>query len=150
MKYRLNCFLLIKNALGLLDFSPNKSRAYLVSHKKFMASNGSFHRAFSRFVAAQSEIRNLVRLQLKLELVRNQGDELTVSGFSLGITDSIAEKSLQSIQIPSVPCHFDGMADGPLHAAGGGLECFRHLGVEYLGDGIDHVHVIDGDDDRLS
>ena len=28
------------------------------------------------------------------------------------------------------------MADGPLHSAGGGLEGFRHLRVEHLGDGI--------------
>ena len=28
------------------------------------------------------------------------------------------------------------MANGSLHAAGCGLECFRHLGVEYLGDGV--------------
>ena len=56
--------------------------------------------------------------------------------FSLGFADGIAEKPLQGIQIPSVPCHFDGMSDGPLHPAGGGLECFRHLGIQYLGDGI--------------
>ena len=28
------------------------------------------------------------------------------------------------------------MPDGAFHTAGGGLECFCHLGVEYLGDGI--------------
>ena len=28
------------------------------------------------------------------------------------------------------------MADGPFHPAGGGLEGLRHLGVQYLGDGI--------------
>ena len=39
------------------------------------------------------------------------------------------------------------MADGTLHTAGGGLEGLRHLGVQYLGDGVDHVHVVYGDDD---
>ena len=87
-------------------------------------------------VALQSEIGNLRRLQLKLELVRNKGDKFGIRGFSLGIADGIAEKSLQSIQIPSVPGDFDGVTDGPLHAAGGGLECLGHLRVQYLGDGI--------------
>ena len=41
------------------------------------------------------------------------------------------------------------MADGSFHPAGGGLEGLRHLGVEHLGDGIDHVHIVDGDDDGL-
>jgi hypothetical protein len=66
----------------------------------------------------QSEIGNLGRLQLKLELVCDKGDKLRIRGFSFGIADSIAEKSLQSVQIASVPCHFDGMADGTLHPAG--------------------------------
>ena len=41
------------------------------------------------------------------------------------------------------------MADGPLHPAGGGLEGLGHLGVQYLGDGVDHIHIVDGDDDGL-
>ena len=86
--------------------------------------------------SAQSEIGNLRRLQLKLQFVCDQGDELRIRGFSLGITDCIPKEPLQGIQIPSVPGHFDGVADGPLHAAGGGLECFRHLWIQHLGDGI--------------
>ena len=82
------------------------------------------------------EIGNLGRLQLKLQFVGNKGDELRISGFSLGIADGIPEKSLQGIQIPAIPGHFDGMADGPLHAAGGGLEGLCHLGVQDLGDGV--------------
>ena len=35
-------------------------------------------------------------------------------------------------------------------SAGRGLECFRHLGIQYLGDGVDYVHIVDGDDDGLS
>ena len=83
-----------------------------------------------------SEIGNLAGLQLKLQFVSDQRNKLRVRGFSLGIADGIAEKSLQSIQIAPIPGHFDGMADGPLHAARCGLECFRHLGVQYLGDGV--------------
>ena len=70
------------------------------------------------------------------QFVSDKGDEFGIRGFSLGIADGIAEKSLEGIQIPSVPGHFDGMADGPLHSGWRGLECFRHLGVQYLGDGV--------------
>ena len=41
------------------------------------------------------------------------------------------------------------MPDGALHSAGGGLEGLGHLGVEYLGNGVDHIHIIDGNDDGL-
>ena len=87
----------------------------------------------------QLEIRHFRRFQLKLQLISDKGNKFGIRRFSFGIADGIAEKSLQRIQIPSVPGHFDGMADGPFHPAGGGLECFRHLGVEYLGDGVDGV-----------
>ena len=45
-------------------------------------------------IAAQSEIGNLRRLQLKLQFVSDQGDEFGICGFSLGIADGITEKSL--------------------------------------------------------
>ena len=101
-------------------------------------------------IAAQSEIGNLRRLQLKLQFVSDKGDKFGIRGFSLGIADSIAEKSLQGIQIASVPGYFDGMADGPLHPAGGGLEGLGDLGVQYFRDGVDHVHIVDGNDECLS
>ena len=80
-------------------------------------------------VVAQSEIGNLAGFQLKLQFVSDKGDEFRIRGFSFGIADGITEKSLQSIQIASVPGYFDGVADGPFHTAGGGLEGLRHLGV---------------------
>ena len=92
-----------------------------------------------------SEIDNFAAFELKLKLICNQGDEFGIRGFSLGIADGIAEKSLQSIQIPSVPGNLDGMADGTLHTGRRGLECFGHLGVQYLGDGVDHIHIVDSD-----
>ena len=64
------------------------------------------------------EICHFAGLQLKLQFVCNKGDEFGIRGFSLGIADGIAKKTLQSIQIPSVPGHFDGMADGTLYAEG--------------------------------
>ena len=73
---------------------------------------------------------------MQLQFISDKGDELRIRGFSLGIADGVAEKSLQRIQVASVPGYFDGMADGPLYSGWGGLECFRHLGVQYLGNGI--------------
>ena len=74
------------------------------------------------------KVGNLAGLQLKLQFVGDKGNKFGIRGFSLGIADGIAEKSLQSVQIASVPGYFDGMADGSLHAAGGGLEDLCHLG----------------------
>ena len=85
------------------------------------------------------EICHFAGFQLKLELVSDKGDEFGIRGFSLGITDGIAEKSLQSVQIASVPGYFDGVADGTLHAAWCGLEGLGHLRIQHLGDGIDGV-----------
>ena len=95
------------------------------------------------------EIRNLRRLQLKLQFISDKCYKFGIRGFSLGIADGIAEKSLEGIQVASVPGYFDGMADGPLHSGRSGLEGLRHLGVEDFRDRVDHVHIVDGDDDRL-
>ena len=105
---------------------------------RIFAVHGVFdhHPKSRKPVAAQSEIGNLRRLQLKLQFVSDKGDEFGIRGFSLGIADGIAEKSLQRIQIASVPGYFDGMADGSFHSAGRGLECLCHLRIQHLGDGI--------------
>ena len=83
-----------------------------------------------------SEIGNLAGLQLKLQFVSDQRNEFGIRGFSFGIADGIAEKSLQSVKISSIPCYFDGVSNGPFHSAGCGLECFGYLRVQYLGDGV--------------
>ena len=87
-------------------------------------------------IQVQSEIGYFGRLQLKLELVSDQGDEFRIRGFSLGIADSVAEKSLEGIQITTIPSYLNGVSDCPFHSGRGGLEGLCHLGVEHLGDGI--------------
>ena len=99
--------------------------------------------------AAQSEICHCGRLQLKLELVCDEGNKFGIRGFSFGIADRISKESLQSVQIASVPGHFDGVADSPLHTAGGSLEGFGDLWVQYLGDGVDHIHIVHRNDNGL-
>ena len=78
----------------------------------------------------------LALLLLQDQSVTNHGDEFRISGLTLGIADRVAEEPLQSIQVAPIPRHFDGVADGTLHTAGGGLEGLCHLGVQDLGDGI--------------
>ena len=75
------------------------------------------------------EICHFAGLQLKLQFVSDKGDKFGIGRFPLGIADGIAEKSLQGIQVAAVPGYFDGMADGPLHSAGCGLECLGDLRV---------------------
>ena len=95
-----------------------------------------FYGVISVMAIGLLEIRHFATLQLQLQFISYQRNKFRIGRFSLGIADGIAEESLQRIQITSVPGHFDGVTDGSFHAAGGGLECFRHLGVEYLGDGV--------------
>ena len=64
-------------------------------------------------LAPQSELGDILSLQLKLQFVRDQGDELRIRGLSLGIADGVAKESLQSIQIPPIPGDLDGVPDGP-------------------------------------
>lgn len=81
-------------------------------------------------------LRRLRALELKLQPVCNQGDELTVRGLALGVAHRVAKEALQGVQISPVPGDLDGVANGPLHPAWGGLEGLGYLGVENLGDGV--------------
>ena len=73
---------------------------------------------------------------MKLELVCDKRNKFGIGRLPLGIADSIAEKSLEGIQITTIPCHFDSVANSPLHSGRCGLEGLGDLRVQYLGDGI--------------
>ena len=77
-----------------------------------------------------SKIPHFGALELKLELVRNQGDELRIGGLALGVADGVAEEPLEGIQIPSVPGYPDGMTAGTFYPGRCGLEGLGNLGVE--------------------
>ena len=52
--------------------------------------------------------------------VSDHRDEFAVGGLAPQVVDGIAEVAVEGIHIAPVPRHLDGMADGPLHAAGSG------------------------------
>ena len=52
---------------------------------------------------------------------------------------------MQRIQIAPIPGYFDGVADGPLYPGRRGLEGLCHLGVQDFRDGVDHIHIPNGD-----
>ena len=131
------------------DFDPIKQEYSLVQRKKFIGMKTRFYTYQSHLhcigqpkeksrkpVAPQSEIGNLGRLQLKLQFVCDKGDEFGIGGLSLGIADGVAKEALEGIQVAPIPGHLDGVANGPFHSGRGGVECLRHLGVQYLGDGV--------------
>ena len=87
-------------------------------------------------LATPLELGRLGTLKLKLELVRNEGNELRIGGLALGIGNRVAEEPLQGIQVATVPGDFNGMADGPLYPAGGCPKGFRYLGIEDFRNGV--------------
>ena len=50
------------------------------------------------------------------------------------IIDCIAEEGVDGIHLASVPCNFDGMADGTFHAAGSGVAFFRDGRIQFFRD----------------
>lgn len=60
------------------------------------------------------EMGGIRTLELELKLVRNEGDEFGIGGFSLGVADGVAKESLEGIQIAPVPGHFKWHAGWPV------------------------------------
>ena len=87
-------------------------------------------------VAPQSELGHVLSLELKLQFVRNQGDEFRIGGFSFGVADGVAKEALQGIQIAPIPGNLDGVADSPLYPGWGSAEVFGYLRIEHFRDGI--------------
>ena len=53
-------------------------------------------------------------------LVSDHRNEFAVGGLAPQVVDGIAEVAVEGIHIAPVPRHLNGVADGPLHAAGSG------------------------------
>ena len=74
-----------------------------------------------------------------MKLVRDKGNEFRICRLALRITDCVSEEPLQGVQVASVPGNFDCVANGSFYTGRCGLEGLCHLGVQYLGDGVDGV-----------
>ena len=63
--------------------------------------------------------------------------------------DGVAEVAVQGVHIATVPCHLDGVADGALYPAGGGAVFLGDLRVQALGDGVDVLRLVHGEQDGI-
>ena len=63
--------------------------------------------------------------------------------------DGIAEVAVEGIHISPVPCHLNGVADGPFHPAGGGAVLFSDFRVQALGHGVDVLRLVHGEQDGI-
>ena len=82
-------------------------------------------------------------------LVGDHRNKLRVRGLAAQVVDGIAEIAVQGIHISPVPRHLDGMADGALHPAGRRSVALGDLRVEALGDGVDVLRLIHGEQDGV-
>jgi len=69
------------------------------------------------------------RCPLQGKHIRDHGDEFAVGGHILLGADPAAEGGVQAFDAPAVPGHLDGMADGPLHLRGCGVEMLADTGI---------------------
>ena len=63
--------------------------------------------------------------------------------------DGIAKVAVQGIHVSPVPCHLDGVADGALHAAGGGAVFLGDFGVQALRHRVDVIRLVHGEQDGI-
>ena len=82
-------------------------------------------------------------------LISDHRNELRVRWFSPQVMDGIAEVAVESVHIAPVPCHFDGVADGTLHPAGGGAVFLGDFRVEALGHSVDILRLVHGEQDGI-
>ena len=87
---------------------------------------------------------------LQLQLIGNEGDKLGIGGLAFGVGDGVAEEFLQRLQIAAVPRQLDGVPDGALDARGRRGKRLRDLRVENFCDGVDYVHIVNCDQNRLA
>ena len=87
-----------------------------------------------------------IQLILQPQIIRYHRNKLAVGGFSAVVLNSISKITVQCIHVASVPRDLDGVADGTLHAAGRGGILFGDGRVEHLGDRIDNIAVLDGEE----
>ena len=63
--------------------------------------------------------------------------------------DGVAEIAVEGLHIAAIPRHFDGVADGALHPAGGGAVGLGNLRIEPLGHRVDVIRLVHGEQDGI-
>ena len=81
--------------------------------------------------------------------VSDHRDEFTVGGLAPQVVDGIAEVAIEGIHIAPVPRHLNGVADGPLHAAGSGTVFLGDFRVEAFGHSVDVLRLVHGEQDGI-
>ena len=76
-------------------------------------------------------------------------DELRVRWFSAQVMDGIAKVAVEGIHVSPVPRNLDGVADGPLHPAGGSAVFLGDFRVQALGHGVDILRLVHGEQDGI-
>ena len=115
--------------------------------------NLAFYHAFQN----QCSNRRIFNLQvlpyplplIQPHLVSNHRDELAVGGLTAQVMDGIAEVAVEGIHVSPVPCNLDGVADGALHAAGGGAVFLGDFRVQALGHGVDVLRLVHGEQNGI-
>ena len=82
-------------------------------------------------------------------LVSYHRNELRVGGFSAQVMDGIAEVAVKGIHVSPIPCNLDGVADGALHAAGGGTVFLGDFRVQAFCHGVDVLRLVHGEQNGI-
>ena len=82
-------------------------------------------------------------------LISDHRDELAVGGFTAQVMDGIAKVAVEGIHISPIPCHLDGMADGPLHPAGGSTVFLGDFRVQAFCHSVDILRLVHGEQDGI-
>ena len=88
-------------------------------------------------------------LLLHQQLVRHKRYKFAIGGLVVLAVDVVAEEGVEVLDLAPGPGHLDGVADGPLHLAGGGVEALGDARIQLLGDPVDQVRVVVDQSDAL-
>ena len=125
--------------------------------KKIPNCGSSVNLVFITLFKSSAQIGRIFNLQMlphplpfiQPHLISYHRNELRVGRFSPQVVDGIAEVAVEGIHISPVPCNLDGVADGTLHAAGGGAVFLGDLRVQTLGHGVDIVRLVHGEQNGI-
>ena len=82
-------------------------------------------------------------------LVGDHRNKLRVGGLAPEVMDGVANVEVEGVHIAPVPRYLDGVADGTLHPAGGGAVALGDFRIQALGDGVDVVRLVHGEEDGV-